>query len=186
MEEGTETVVALFELGHGECVADNGKLRAVDAVGVAVVGDGVEDLPGENLQHTVSEAVTVHLVYLGELGDADEHDADVGVAPDADVEVLEEPVLVPEPGQRVDVTLHSVVAYGAGKVVGLAEGVAYHETATGAHVVLASDPLCPVLHVVGAGVSLEYRVDGLVVGVPVLGVDAVLPDVSRAIHVFRG
>ena len=94
MQIRAETVVFFLQLRDGERVADHRELRAVKPVDMPRVARPFEDAAGIELQHAVAEMIPVDLVDLGKPADAEQDHTDARVPLDADVQVLEEAVLV--------------------------------------------------------------------------------------------
>ena len=91
--------------------------------------------------------ISIYFVDLGELADA--YDNDIGCCPALDpaVEIIEESVLVTKTGKRIDMTLRSVIADGADKVIGSTVNISDDDAAACADIISAVIPADAVLHV---------------------------------------
>ena len=184
MDTGAEGIISVPHFLKRQRVADDRELRSVNPVGMSFIARFIIYFPGIVLQHPVPELIPEHLIDFGEPADADQDHADARVPLDAAVQVLKETVLVPQPGQGVDMSLQAVVPDRTGKIVRLAGGIADHGAAAGAYVIFPGHALGPVLHVMAGGVAGEDVVDAPVIGLPVFRMNPVFPDISRAVHIF--
>ena len=129
--------------------------------------------------------IAIHLVDFGESADSEQSDTDPRISLDILVQVFKESVLITQSGQCIDMSLYAVVANIADKIVGFAGGISYHDAAAGTHIVFSRDAPRPILHIMVSGTPGENLVYALMISCPILGMDLVFPDVSRAIHVLR-
>ncbi len=128
--------------------------------------------------------IAMHLIDLGKPADAEQDHAYSCISFNKAVQVFKETILVPESGQRVDMSLYAVISYGAGKVVQFSVLIPYHDSAAGAHIIFSRDASCPVLHVMSCGISRKEFIDPFMIFLPVLRVDLVLPDITCSVHIL--
>ena len=102
------------------------------------------------------------------------------------MEIIEESILIPEASQCIDMTLHTVIAYGTNEIIWFSIHIADNDATTGADVVFSGHAARTVLHVVLGAAAAEDLVYALVVRLPVIGMDMVLPKVAGTVHILGG
>ena len=183
-EDVLDALVDLRERFDGGITRDQGKLGAVHAVEEPGVGEFRPQDLADLLEHGITEGVSVNIVDIGELVDADEQHGRALLAPAHRAQVIEEAVEAAQTCDRVDIAEQLVVLDGTAEIIGLPVLVKEHHAPAGTHRIAAVAGSGTVLHIVTAVLPREDPGNARMVAAAVLRVDVLLPDVTGMVHVL--
>ena len=149
-----------------------------------LVAEGLFEQLHQLVNDGVAEIVAPHLVDGGEMPHAQHHDVGGLFFGVQDFEGLKQAVLVLEPGEGIHVVFLPVVVDAADKVIRLALLVPQHRPPAGADHIAPRGVFHPVLHIVAPVSAGENILDALVITLPVIGVDVLLPNLASAEHII--